>query len=100
MPAGPELLDRAGGIGIAEIFRKIETDEGAEADGHIRISGKIEVDLQGEGDQPDPSQAEVQLLRGHGKNAIGRPGQDVGDQHFLAEPEDEALDSRTASFVP
>ena len=83
----------AGEIGIVEIFQKVKPEHPAQADGHVRIAGEIEVDLPGVGQGPQPGHGRAQ----HGAGAKGRVRhlpQGVGQQHLFrkahAEPDASA----------
>lgn len=45
MPAAPEFRGTFGDIGIIEVFRKMESEHEAKADGHVGISGEVEINL-------------------------------------------------------
>lgn len=46
MPSSPEFSDTFGNIGIIEVFRKMETENSSEADGYIRVAGKVKINLE------------------------------------------------------
>ncbi len=54
MPAAPEFRDTLRNEGVVEVFQKLEAENAAESDGHIAVSGEVEVDLQGESDSVHP----------------------------------------------
>ena len=45
MPSAPEFTDTLRHIRIIEIFREMETEHLTQTDRHIRITGKIKIDL-------------------------------------------------------
>ena len=45
VPPPPEVRDAVGTVGIAEVFRQPDTEQQAEADSHIAVAGKIEIEL-------------------------------------------------------
>ena len=49
VPPAPEFGDGSGKVGIVEILDEMESEQPAQADGHIGIAGEIEVDVQHEG---------------------------------------------------
>ena len=55
MPAAPEVTDRNGNVGKAEVFRKTEAQDLAHADRHVGVTGEVKIDLEGvaQGDQPE-----------------------------------------------
>jgi len=54
MPAPPELGDRAGDIRIVKVFGEMEAEHLPHADGHVGVTGEVEVDLEGEGADTEP----------------------------------------------
>ena len=54
VPAMPEIGDAEGQIRAAEIHREMEAEQHRHADGHVGVAGKIEEDLQREGDHAAP----------------------------------------------
>ena len=54
MPTAPEFGNGLGHIGMVEVFDKVEAKYPTQADGHIAVAGKIEVDIQGKGDGIHP----------------------------------------------
>ena len=54
MPAPPKFRNGAGNIGIVEVLQKLKAKHPPKAAGHIRITGKIKVDLQRVGGDADP----------------------------------------------
>ena len=71
----------------------MEAEHARQAERHIGIAGKIEVNLQGVADHADPGDFDGQVPVRQGEDAIGLMGDGVGDDHFLAQAEDEALDA-------
>ncbi len=101
MPAPPELRYRAGGIGIIEVLLIVETDHQAHADGHIRIGGKVQINLQHKAQHAEPKAQSGPggqrrgILRQQG--GVGRGGirqqqgvrqsaAGIGQQSFLPRP--------------
>ena len=92
VPAPPELGDAAGDIGIVEVFKKVEAEHPAKADGHVGIGGKVEINLKRVGDGAEPR-------KGHrggdgGKGGVGDLRDSVGEQHFLGKAEEKAHRAR------
>ena len=56
MPPPPEFRDAFGQIGVVEIFREMEAEHPPQADGHVGIPGKIEIDVQGKGNGVKPGE--------------------------------------------
>ncbi|MNF95653.1 hypothetical protein D3C84_784160 [compost metagenome] len=49
MPAPPELGDVAGAVGGEEVQRQDHAEHPGQADGHVRIAGEVEIQLQAVG---------------------------------------------------
>jgi len=45
MPPPPVFADRAGEIGVVEVFRQGDTEEFSDADGHITVAGEVKIQL-------------------------------------------------------
>ena len=86
MPAPPELGDRPGRVGIIEVLEEIDAEELGQPDGHVRVPGEIEVDLQRVAGDPQPGQAEVQLAAGRSKMASAATATVLATSIFLASP--------------
>ena len=84
MPAPPELGHRAGGVGVAEVFRQMKTEDQPQTDGHVAVAGKVKVDLQG---VAEPGQPQGPGAGGVGRGIDGRHqgGQTVGQKNLLRE---------------
>src|SRR5207248_3280589 len=93
VPAPPELLDRLRDVGPLEVLREAETEHPAEADGHVGISGEVEIDLKRVTHQGEPRMAGAALGGRHAEDAIGGPGHDVRNQYFLAEANNETANA-------
>ena len=65
----------------------------AQADGHIRIGGEIEVDLEGVGQSAHPGKAGVQVGSSLVKDPVGDLAHGVGQHHLLGQAEAEAGDA-------
>ena len=46
VPAAPEFRNACGNVRVVEIFGKPESENASEPDCHVRISGKVEIDVQ------------------------------------------------------
>lgn len=85
MPAPPELNRTLGGVGIVEIPRIVKSRHFAKTDGHIRIAGEIEVDLEGIGSHSREAANKANLGGRTGKERIRKDTCRVGEQHLLAQ---------------
>ena len=54
VPAPPEVLDAARQIGVVEVFREMEAEHLADADGHRAVAGEVEEQLQRVGAAANP----------------------------------------------
>ncbi len=91
MPAAPEVDDRGGFVGGIEIERQPDAEHPGQANGHVRIAGKVEVELEGVGQGAAPGLEKGQGrsgLRGveHGRR-IDRHA--IGQHHLFEEPQGE-----------
>ena len=88
MPAPPEICDAVRDKRIVEVFREVEAQHAAEADRHVRITGKVEVDLESVSDRAKPgSEHRRRGLRG---SSFPEKTDVVGEQDLFGEPADEA----------
>src|ERR1700722_18148568 len=55
MPTAPKISDCTSLIWGVEVNREINAEHAGEADGHVRIARKIEVDLNGVGKYAEPA---------------------------------------------
>ncbi len=94
MPAPPELGDRAAGIGAVEVFEEPDSEHLAEPDGHVRVAREVEVDLDAEGERPEPCGGEADVPRRRGEHGVGDRGHVVGDDHLLEQAVGEAGNPR------
>ena len=88
MPPPPELRDAGGDVGIVEVFYKMEPEDTAQTDGHIAVTGKVEVKVQhiGCGVKPDEQDGDVRGAFVGGDQFI----EDIGQQYLFGKAEDEA----------
>ena len=90
MPPPPELRDGLREIRVVEILQEVKAEHPPQADGHIRVARKVEVDLPRIGRRPQPGQRGGQELRPGGIDLVGQQAELVGQQHFLAQAEEKA----------
>lgn len=91
----PEIRDAGGGVGIAEVFREVETKHPAEADRHIGIAGKIEIDLEGERRKADPGGENRKLSGLQPRNRLPDLPCRVREQHLFGQAHGKAADARS-----
>ena len=61
----------------------METEQLAQADGHIGVAGEVEIDLEGEGQHAQPGARHRQLAQRHGLIALPQHPHIVGDEHLF-----------------
>src|SRR5262245_66079918 len=83
VPASPEVLHRLRHVRPPEILREAEAEHSPEAEGHVRISGEVEIDLQRVADDAKPGGRWGQRTRGQYENLIGGSGDAVAGGNFL-----------------
>jgi len=99
MPPPPKISEISGDIGSIEIFEEFEAHHPPQADGHIRISGKVKVNLEsiGDGAEPGVRSSEVEITEI--EDTIGRESHRIGDEHLLAKAETKAIDPGKKFFT-
>ena len=92
MPTTPKICDTFSDIWVVEVFEKMEAKNSSETDGHIRVAGEVEVDLNGVGDGGEPKDIGA-IVGVVAVNAITQQGGVVGYDDFFGEAEDETLNA-------
>ena len=105
VPTSPKLGDAARSVRIVEVFGELEAHDATQADGHIAIARKIEVDLEGVGQCDKPSRTRVQSGNTGGdfrkrtsaevggtKNLVDTQTDDIGNKDLFAQTYDEAIE--------
>ena len=103
MPAAPKLAYGFRNIGIVEVFLEMEPEHLSEADGHIRIAGKVKKDLQGIGKGPKPRQGNrdlYQLVPGFRQavNIIRHHRKRIGQKQLFCQALNESAGSLAQQF--
>ena len=88
VPAAPELGDTLTDIGVVEVFEELEAEHITKTARHIRITGKVEVDLEGIGEDARPRAQPAVLLTGD-DDRLAHGAHLVGDQHLFGETHTE-----------
>ena len=86
MPAPPKIRNARCNIGIIEVFGKVKAEHSPQPDRHIRIAGKIKIEVQGVKNDLPPS---AERARGERKRRpkIEMPcGKRIAEQHLFAKP--------------
>ena len=93
VPAPPEVGDALGAVGRVEVLQELEAEHAAQPDGHVRVAGEVEVDLEGVGQHAEPG---VQRPRAVGaEGGVGDLAHGLASRIFLAKPSDEQRHART-----
>ncbi len=85
MPAPPELGDRLRLVGGVEILRKAKPEHPPQTDGHVRIGGEIEVDLEGVGHHSHPGTGRSESPLPRHEAGVGNPAHRIGKENLLRE---------------
>lgn len=93
MPASPELRNRSRDVGVVEVAEILESHHAAKAYGHVRISRKVEVDLEGVGDDAGPSAHSANIRATLCEHEVGKYCHRVGKQRLLGESDYEEAKS-------
>ena len=93
VPAPPELRDAPGNVGVIEVLLELKAYHAAEADGHVRVTGEVEVDLQREGYDAQPGAENGEPAVGDGGVVVPELAEAVCDEHLLRHADHEALDA-------
>ena len=93
MPAAPKLGDGATDVGVVEVFVEMESQAASHADGHVGIARKVEIDLEGEGDDADPRAGGAEVVERTAKKLVDNFRELVGEEHFLAQTDQETISS-------
>ena len=96
MPTPPEFRDGCGKIRIAEVFREAEPEHPSDADGHIRITAEIEINLHCISDYSDPGE-EYRPFRHPLYGGVKKP-QIIGEKNFFPQTDNEAADAFSHIF--
>lgn len=89
VPAPPEVRYAHGGIGVLEVLGAAEAQRPAQAQGHVAVTGEVEVQLKAVGGGAQPGEPGVQ--RGaRGKRGVRRRGRAAREQQLLRQPQTEA----------
>ena len=91
VPAAPKLGDGATYIWVVEVFVEMKAQTASHADGHVGITREIEVDLEGEGQNADPSAGGAQIVERTAEELVDDFRELVGEQYFFPESDEEAI---------
>ena len=83
VPTAPKLPDRLGHVGVDKVFAIVKTKHTSHADGHVGITGKVEVNLEHERQRRQPRGSRIDFGAGRVVNRVRHHRQRVGDDDFL-----------------
>ena len=83
MPSSPEILHRHRHIGVAEVFLKFKSKHFSKSDRHIRVTGKIIIDLQHIKDRTQPQRFSCRRISAIFVNIVHYLGKSICKQHFF-----------------
>ena len=84
MPPPPEIRNGFGHVGVAEVVREVEPQHPAHPLGHIRVAGKVEINLEGEGEDAEPGRGGRDgARRRHFLHPRPQHADIVGEQHLF-----------------
>ena len=89
MPPAPELRDRAGEEGRAEILHQPEAHHPGRAHRHVGVAGEVTVELDGEG-RCGAYELKRAIVAGGGEYRAHQHGQPVGQDRLLESAPEEA----------
>ena len=89
MPAPPEFRDALRDVRIIEVLQKLKAEHPPETDGHIRVAGKIKVELERKGERAEPRSGKAQLRSGG--IDIPERADVVGEQYLFPETDGKPL---------
>ena len=92
MPAPPEFGGTAGNVRIVKGLHIMKAEQSCETDGHIRVAGKVEIDLDGIHQNAEPCAGSGQTGQIPIQIAGSKIAGDVGDQHLFAQTDAEPGD--------
>ena len=96
VPPVPEIGDTGRLIGGVEVLPDLKAQELPNPDRHIRVAGKVIIELEGVGDGSDPEpDAGIAVAQGRPvKIIVGQIGHLVGDQDLFAQADRDPLHGR------
>src|SRR5690349_3006504 len=101
MPASPEFDDIDGFIRRMKIERQNDAKHSREADGHVRVAGKIKIQLKAVAQGADPGLEKCKLnsFRRRSKYRPDINGDAIGQHYFLEQAYDEDSAADCKIFV-
>src|SRR5215213_1802454 len=85
MPAPPEFRQRLRNVGRIEVLSQAKSEHPGQPDGHVGITGKIEIDLYGKTGEAQPCIGWAEVRRVSREHLIGECAERVGNQELASE---------------
>ena len=83
VPAPPEFSDGPGDIGIVEVAQEIKAQHPPQAHSHIGIAREVKIELEGEGQDAQPSPCRGELRCGHGLVGVPEHAEIIGQKDLF-----------------
>lgn len=93
MPSPPKIGDALRAIRRIEVLLESEAEHEAEANRHVGIPAKVEVDLKSKSDDAKPSGEHGQRIRRRARYGVPEQSNVIGKQDFFRQPDNEAPDA-------
>ena len=90
MPSAPEVRNGRGDVRVVEVLVEPEPEHAAEADGHVRVPGEVEVDLQRVARDAGPRSQRAEGPDVHRLDARIDGTEGIRQQQFFREADDES----------
>ena len=90
MPSAPEVRNGRGDVRVVEVLVEPEPEHAAEADGHVRVPGEVEVDLQRVARDAGPGRQSAEGPDVGRLDARVHGAEGVREQEFFREADDES----------
>ena len=90
MPSAPEFRSGTCNIGIVEIFEEMEAENFSETYCHIRIAGKVIINLDREHKNAEPDRGGTSCCKVAGKIGFGKLAGNVCDKDFFCKTNEES----------
>ena len=93
MPPAPKVGEARRQVWSIKVLRKAKAEHPGESDRHVRVAGKVVIDLCGVGDDSKPGELGRERLSLEGKDLIGGVPNHVSDEHLFGESNREEGES-------
>ena len=93
MPSVPKIRNRGGNIRIIKVLREMKSQNCSQSDRHIRISGKIKIDLKSVCHNSYPRHQHTHLIIFQGRYLCPQKSEIVGQKNFFRKSRHKAFRS-------